>query len=218
METRNKNVLIGGLLAIVLVMAVGYAAFATQLNINGTASIDTSWNVHFDTTKVVAANTTTSQQGKMTITKGSTTATGADPSGSIAFDGDTTANIAATLKSPGDSIEFTLTILNQGSFDATLDSIVMAWDETTSAYTNPAPTAIASGAHSATYGNIKFDFTNPASSLPNTDGTTTMTVTATYVAGDVTTGGTASEGTPITGNVTNTQTAGITITFVYKQA
>ena len=28
---KNKNILIGGLLAIVLIMAVGYAAFATQL-------------------------------------------------------------------------------------------------------------------------------------------------------------------------------------------
>ena len=30
MEFRNKNALIGGLLAILFVMAVGYAAFATH--------------------------------------------------------------------------------------------------------------------------------------------------------------------------------------------
>ena len=34
--------------AVVFVMAVGYAAFAQLLTINGTASIDSSWDVHFD--------------------------------------------------------------------------------------------------------------------------------------------------------------------------
>ena len=36
---HNKNILIGGLIAIVVVMVSGYAAFATQLNINGTAKV-----------------------------------------------------------------------------------------------------------------------------------------------------------------------------------
>ena len=43
--------LLGGLLAIVLVMAVAFAAFSTSLNITGNASITSSWNVGFDTTK-----------------------------------------------------------------------------------------------------------------------------------------------------------------------
>ena len=46
MDTKNKNVLIGGLLAIVFVMAVGYAAFATQLNITGSANVTSTWDVH----------------------------------------------------------------------------------------------------------------------------------------------------------------------------
>ena len=56
MNAQNKNILIGGLLAIVLVMAVGYAAFATQLNITGTASITSNWDVHFNKTAQVAGD------------------------------------------------------------------------------------------------------------------------------------------------------------------
>ena len=44
-ESRNKNILIGALLAVILIMGVGYAAFAQQLTINGTASISSTWQV-----------------------------------------------------------------------------------------------------------------------------------------------------------------------------
>ena len=46
METRYKNLLIGGLLSLILVMAIGFSAFATQLNINGPSNITSSWDVH----------------------------------------------------------------------------------------------------------------------------------------------------------------------------
>ena len=52
---KQKNLLIGFLLAIVLVMAVGYAAFSTQLNISNTASIDSTWNVRI--TGIQGSNT-----------------------------------------------------------------------------------------------------------------------------------------------------------------
>ena len=55
MEGKNKNILIGTLLAVVFVMAVGYAAFAQQLTINGTATINSSWDVHFDQTKTTGS-------------------------------------------------------------------------------------------------------------------------------------------------------------------
>ena len=38
-KKKKKNLLIGGLIAIVLVMAVGYAAFATNLNITSSAQL-----------------------------------------------------------------------------------------------------------------------------------------------------------------------------------
>ena len=45
MEIKHKTALIGGLLAIVVVMAVGYAAFSQALIINGSASIDSNWQI-----------------------------------------------------------------------------------------------------------------------------------------------------------------------------
>ena len=71
MESKHKNVLIGALLAVVFVMAVGYAAFAQQLTINGSAEITSNWHVGFDTSK------TTGEPGVVTPTTGAngTTAT-----------------------------------------------------------------------------------------------------------------------------------------------
>ena len=42
---NKKNIIMGTLLIVILLMAVGYSAFATQLNINGTAEITGEWNV-----------------------------------------------------------------------------------------------------------------------------------------------------------------------------
>ena len=54
MESKHKNILIGALLAVVFVMAVGYAAFAQQLTINGSAEITSTWDVKYDSTKTEA--------------------------------------------------------------------------------------------------------------------------------------------------------------------
>ena len=51
MGNNHKNAMIAMLLGALVVMAVAYAAFSTALTINGTATINSSWNVHFDTTK-----------------------------------------------------------------------------------------------------------------------------------------------------------------------
>ena len=75
--SKQKNLLIGGLLAIVLIMAVGYAAFATQLNINGTANIDSSWCVGFKNTNTSTYVATPGKEGATT------------PTGSISFSGNT---------------------------------------------------------------------------------------------------------------------------------
>lgn len=106
----NKNVMIGGLLAIVLAMAVGYAAFSTQLNINGTANITGSWHVGFDTTK------TTAVQG----TPGLSGATA--PTGTIVFTNDQTATLNAKLNQPGDKVVFTMTVKNTGNLKAKLST------------------------------------------------------------------------------------------------
>lgn len=183
MDAKNKNILIGGLLAIVLIMAVGYAAFATQLNINGTATISSTWNVHFDTSatdaQVIAINTAT---GGQTVTASKTIT-------------DLTATLTANLKQPGDSVTFTLPILNTGSIAATLDS---------PGVTMSVPGATGSG-YSYTKGHIKWEVTTqPSASLAATSGTTNIVVVASFIATE--------------GNVTEAETAEATITINYKQA
>ena len=113
MESKHKNALIVALLAVVLVMAVGYAAFAQQLTINSTATIEEStdgkqnWKVAF------VQNTTAVQE-----TAG---ATGSTPDGGeITFNNDYLATISAQLDAPGDSIVYTFTVQNMGTIKASL--------------------------------------------------------------------------------------------------
>ena len=47
-ESKRNGIIIGALLITIALMTVGYAALATQLTINGTASTgDDSWNISF---------------------------------------------------------------------------------------------------------------------------------------------------------------------------
>ena len=113
MNAKTKNALIGGLLAIVFVMAVGYAAFAQQLTINGTASVTSAWQVELTDIEATSTN-----------------ATGTDvPSADSGADGGTalinssTAQFKADLKSPGDSVTYTVTVENKGNINAQVKSI-----------------------------------------------------------------------------------------------
>ena len=123
----KRNYIIVVLLIVVLVMTVGFAAFSTSLQINGTANISTNWCVGFDNTK-----TTTYE-----ITKGKST--GTNPSATMGYDGTACstnyvpiANLGATFYQPGDKIEYTLTIANKGSVDAAIESITVDGTSVTS--------------------------------------------------------------------------------------
>lgn len=156
---NNKNVFIGALLAIVVVMAVGYAAFASQLNINGTASVTSSWNVAFDTTKTSAVTPTSGLSGATA------------PTGTISFGNSQTATVSANLNQPGDKVVFTLTIKNTGTLKAKLGAPTLTGTSCT----------VNGLTCTSTSGHIKFTVTNPVStSLAAGTGTTTMTVTAEY--------------------------------------
>ncbi len=108
MEQKNKNALIGGLLAIVFVMAVGYAAFATTLTINGTANITSRWDVHIKDIKVSEEENNPAGTGI---------------SVSAQKDGELTANFEAQLKAPGDSVTYDVTVENTGTLPAKLSDI-----------------------------------------------------------------------------------------------
>lgn len=134
MEGKHKNALIGALLAVVFVMAVGYAAFAQLLTINGTASITSSWDVHFDPSYTTATATNASDSTSTV-------------SGSISYSDSaakpTVATLTANFVSPGDTVTFTVKPTNYGSLSAQAASAatLTATDGTT---------VVATGGQSAT--------------------------------------------------------------------
>lgn len=102
-KINTVNVIVIALLLLICAMAVGYAAFATQLTINGNAEIISGqWNVQI--TKIEA----TSING--TAVAGTPTHT------------TTTATFNAQLVKPGDSVTYTVTVENKGTIAAVLDS------------------------------------------------------------------------------------------------
>ena len=103
---RQRSIVLGALGAIMLLMVIGYAAFSTQLNINGTSNISSNWDIRI-------TNITSSLHG------GATNAT--EPS----YDNGNglTASFSTNLVSPGDYAEYTVTVRNNGDIDATLTDI-----------------------------------------------------------------------------------------------
>ena len=103
-NTRQRNYIILGLCSILLVMAAGYAAFRTQLTINGTSNITSEWKVLI-----------TDIQSRNVVGRAENAE---EPSHT-----ETTATFKTNLYLPGDSITYDVTVENQGSIDAVLKTI-----------------------------------------------------------------------------------------------
>ena len=103
---KGRNVVIGALLAAVAIMAVGYAALAQTLTINGTASITSTWNV--------AITGISSGEATGTATNGS------EPS----FTG-TSATFNVNLVKPGDKMVYEITVKNSGTLNAKLTGLTV---------------------------------------------------------------------------------------------
>lgn len=106
---NNKNIIIGALVAVILIMAVGYSAFATQLTLNGTAEITGEWDVRI--TKIEIQD----------VSEGSN---GGEPQFT-----NTTATFQAELTKPGDKVTYLITVENAGTIDATLNNVIFTSDE-----------------------------------------------------------------------------------------
>ncbi len=98
---RNNKVLFAiGLLAIVLVMSVGYTTLTTDLRMNGSQKHEEKWDVQVVGIETIDIN------GSASAGNPSFNAT------SVTFDAD--------LIQPGDSVTYRVTIENKGTIDATL--------------------------------------------------------------------------------------------------
>lgn len=114
-KTKKKNYLVIALVVILLALAVGYAAFQTQLTITGTATAKGNWNVHFvakgaSGTRIESTGTPAIANDKMDVTLDSKLET---------------ATITVNLTQPGQAATVTLPIINEGTADAVIDSFTI---------------------------------------------------------------------------------------------
>ena len=160
--TQKKSLLMGGLLALVVLMGIAYAAFASNLTITGTSGVSSNWCIGFDSTRTSDYTATAGIAG------------GTAPTGSMSFSGDscatnykTTAGLNSSFVQPGDKVEYTLTIGNKGTLAAAIESINVDNQPVTSDTT-------------ITKGSIKFIIEMPQTTSLAVNATTTMKVTAMF--------------------------------------
>ena len=105
-NSTQRNYIIAGLCMILVIMGVGYAAFSSQLKISGTSNITSNWSVKITDiqSKVVSGTPTNASAPTHT---------------------DTTATFRTTLTSPGDTMQYDVTVSNEGDIDAKLDKITV---------------------------------------------------------------------------------------------
>jgi len=105
---KKKNMIIGGLLALIFLMSVGYAAFASNLTITGTANTS-SWII-----KITNIREKTHTGGADTVNTSFT---------------DLSASFSSTLTQPGDSITYEVTVENMGNIDASLKKVTKTFTQ-----------------------------------------------------------------------------------------
>ena len=104
-DRKKRNIIIGSLCCLLVFMGIGYAILSQTLNISGIANMKGNWNVKITNMELLSENKTgRAEEVSHTFT-------------------DTTATFTADLYMPGDSIEYRVTVENQGNIDALLKSI-----------------------------------------------------------------------------------------------
>ena len=106
LNKTQRNYIIAGLCMILVIMGVGYAAFSNQLKISGTSNITSNWSVKITNieSKVLSGAPTDAETPDYT---------------------DTTATFKTRLTSPGDTMQYDVTVSNEGDIDAKLDKITV---------------------------------------------------------------------------------------------
>ena len=100
---RKNKIIIASLLAVVLIMGIGYAAFSSKLNINGTGSVSGNWDIKITNMKSIPTG------GAYNIK---------DPIWE-----DLTASFFVGLTSPGDSMVYEIEVTNSGNINAKLEDL-----------------------------------------------------------------------------------------------
>lgn len=104
----TQNIVVFLLLFVVLLMSVGYASYSERLNVNGLVNVSPAvWSIKLDTSSYVES------VGSVSVDSSDRTLTG------------TTMTYDVSLDKPGDYYEFSVKVINDGTFDANLIGITM---------------------------------------------------------------------------------------------
>ncbi len=163
-EKTTQTITISLLAIAILVMSIGFASYAQNLNINGTATFASAkWDVHFDTSSIDEKSTIVS-----------------NPAATVST---TDVTYTVSLPEPGDEYTFDIDVVNAGTFDAELKKITIT----------PAVASLPEYVeHVVTYDGVDYTATtdNIGKILPkktgNTLGRETVTVKVKYKDGTVT--------------------------------
>ncbi len=110
-EYKRRKIIIFSLIGILFLMAVGYSAFQTKLNISSTSNITSVWDVEITNVKIKEINGLAENVGDL------------DSYTNLE------ANMEANFYEPGDYITYTVTVSNKGTLDAMLDSVKLNMPE-----------------------------------------------------------------------------------------
>lgn len=153
-KKKNTQVLIIAVLSFaILFMSIGFAVYTETLDINGTATVKASkWSVHFD--QATFTETSDIKNNSKTVTDLS-----------VIYD--------VNLTKPGDTYEFNIDVVNDGTFDATLTTVKL---------TNSHPEYVD---YVVTYGERTFTANEETVSIPlNVDNRENVKVKVTYKVQD----------------------------------
>ena len=111
-ETLKRRKIFGFLIAAVVLLTVGFAALSVTLTINGTASMEGRYSVHFsgyeqNSSTVVAVNTGYAESTVPVINQDATELN----------------NFDIDFYAPGDAVEFKFRIVNDGNINAEISDI-----------------------------------------------------------------------------------------------
>ena len=168
-EREMKTLVIAALVISVVAIGVGFAAFSTTLQINGTATVNTdgkTWNVFFEKIEKTGLSSTGVDSSTPTITNGTVgeNATNAAIS-----------TITAAFTAPNQKLQYKITVKNAGTYDAKLTAASIPTLETITV-TGTGETAETDAANVKKH--LKFSFTK-ADESPVTAETDTLAAGAT---------------------------------------
>lgn len=107
-DIKNRKtlyIIIAILLILIFTLTIVYAALSTVLTINGQAEVTAaSWDIYFDNIEV--------NEGSVKATKAPTKIDSR------------TINFIVSLEEPGDYYKFTVDVVNNGTIDAMIDSVI----------------------------------------------------------------------------------------------